>query len=402
MQPTDRLGMERAPLSRDFNNTALASWEKAAALLGAAISPASTIASMVLAPPAEETIFDRLVTGPDGKQTILPPTTESVVPRMKKIERAAKKPNPIVATVERQKRLGPADPANDVLHQKINDRDFLVHATRPGLSGNIRAMGGIMPSGDRFGKSIVRDPFVKNALAKGILEYSKSPFSGKTRLQTPDETRIYGLVPDRSLLTGTPELEPSLSPGVSLSRQMTVPALNEKKSYRFLVDPKARPTFPTAETGFKKPYAGDADPRFRIERHESEQRTYGTPLPIKNANRAIISEGEPKSMFEEFVADKNVDRYRSTMGNENLKILRERLGLPPLIKENVQEKLWTKISGLDKQREILEKEAKLIWDDKTLSAADKVRKAEDYTNKILAIIEESTSARAEYFKALGW
>lgn len=87
-KPTDRLGLERPVVSRDFENKPMAGWEKAASLIGAAVSPASTIASMVLAPPQEESLFDRAITGPDGK-TYYPEVSQSAVPRMKKVQRRA-------------------------------------------------------------------------------------------------------------------------------------------------------------------------------------------------------------------------------------------------------------------------------------------------------------------------
>ena len=88
-KPTDRLGIERVPLSREFQNEPMPGYEKAAAILGAALSPGSTIASLALAPPAEETIFDRQIKGPDGKLTILPSVSEGAVPRFKKAQRKA-------------------------------------------------------------------------------------------------------------------------------------------------------------------------------------------------------------------------------------------------------------------------------------------------------------------------
>lgn len=88
-KPTDRLGLERAPLSREFQNEPMPGYEKAAALIGAALSPGSTIASLMLAPPAEETLFERQVIGPDGKPTILPERSEGSVPRFKKVQRKA-------------------------------------------------------------------------------------------------------------------------------------------------------------------------------------------------------------------------------------------------------------------------------------------------------------------------
>lgn len=87
--PTDRLGLERPAISGDFENEPMAGWEKAAALIGAAVSPVSTIASTVLAPPPEESLFDRAIIGPDGKLEILPETLEGAVPRMKKVQRKA-------------------------------------------------------------------------------------------------------------------------------------------------------------------------------------------------------------------------------------------------------------------------------------------------------------------------
>lgn len=87
-KPTDRLGLERPVMSRDFNNQPTAGWEKAAALIGAAVAPGSTIASMLLAPPEEESLFDRAITGPDGK-TYYPKVSKSVVPRFKKVQRKA-------------------------------------------------------------------------------------------------------------------------------------------------------------------------------------------------------------------------------------------------------------------------------------------------------------------------
>lgn len=89
-KPLDRFGLEKVPISRGPNES-MSKWEKAAAILMAALSPASTIASMVLSPPQKEdaSIFDRQIINPDGSRTFLPEVTEAVVPKMKKVQREA-------------------------------------------------------------------------------------------------------------------------------------------------------------------------------------------------------------------------------------------------------------------------------------------------------------------------
>ncbi len=347
--PTDRLGLERPAISGDFENEPMAGWEKAAALIGAAVSPVSTIASTVLAPPPEETIFDRAITGPDGKLEILPETLQSVVPRMKKAQRKTITPNPVVAALQRLAQKGPLnDPANDIIHQKINDRNFLVHATRPEDAKHIRELGGIMPSIGALPRSVLRDPVIKNAVKAGNLHVKKGFYtSDKPSDIIRKDMRRYPLE-DTIKDLGKPELDPQRSPGVSLSRQMSVPELNPDKSYRFLLDPSARSTFPTAEKGFKKKYAdvpSGFPPSMLRDSHESEQRTFGTPYPVKRANRAIVSENSPKSPIEEYVSPEKVDYYRATMGNENIKKLQERLGVG---RRGSRNELWDEYQKLEK------------------------------------------------------
>lgn len=83
----DRLIPDRPIMSRPPDAEA-SGWEKAAALIGAALSPGSTIAGMVLGRPQEESLFDREIIGPDGK-AYYPEVTEGAVPRMKKVQRKA-------------------------------------------------------------------------------------------------------------------------------------------------------------------------------------------------------------------------------------------------------------------------------------------------------------------------
>ena len=321
-RPTDRLGLERAPLSREFQNEPMPGYEKVAALLGAALSPTSTIASMVLAPPAEESLFDRAISGPDGK-THYPKVSESVVPRMKKAQRKSATPNPIVAALQRAFQKGPtADPANDLMNQKINDRNFLVHATQPKNANRIRQSGGILPGSQytRLPESVLDDPVIKKMIAEGKVNIHRSPFSGELEIETP----VGNFSAHKKVETlGVPGT--SKAPGVSLSRQMSVPALSTGKSYRFLLDPNERKTFSTSEPGYGKAWTSDTYKSPALNYHESEQRTYGAPFPVKVGQRALTT-GEIKYPTEERIEPRNVDRYRATMGNETVKTLLERIG----------------------------------------------------------------------------
>lgn len=356
-KPTDRLGLERPVFSRDLDNRPMAGWEKAAALLGAAVSPGSTIASMVLAPPAEETLFDRAIKGPDGK-TQYPQVSESVVPRMRKAARKSVTPNPIVTALQRALQKGPiADPANDLLHQKINDRDFLVHATRPEKAKTIRELGGILPSGTFLPEKVLDDPVIRKMLSSGEGRIFRSPFSGGIELETP--AGVFKM--HKNQKTGIVNIDPDISPGVSMSRQLVVPDLGEDKNYRFLLNPKDRKTFPTAEPGFKKAGVADTYKHLSADKHESEQRTFGTPYPVKPANRALTTNSRMNYPTEERVDPRKVDRYRATMGNETVKTIFERLGVNVPSKEEkklrfqeakaVTAALWDKLqaAGLSKE-----------------------------------------------------
>lgn len=323
-KPTDRLGLERPVVSRDFDNKPMAGWEKAAALIGAAVSPASTIASMVLSPPQEESLFDRAITGPDGK-TYYPEVSESVVPKMRKAARKAITPNPVVAALQRAAKKGPlGDPANDIVHQKINDRDFLVHATRPRDAKKIIQSGTIMPGSrsDTLPENILKDPLVLAGIKDGSLKLHRSSFSGRMVLSRADGHE-YELSP--KMRSGTPGTDEAVAPGVSLSRQMVVPELSPAKSYRFLLDPKARKTFATAEPGFGKAHRLEIHKAFSPDPFESEQRTFGTPYPVARGNRAITAQ-PPAGPTEEYVRPGEEKLYRATMGNERFRHIRERIG----------------------------------------------------------------------------
>lgn len=323
-KPTDRLGLERPVVSRDFKNKPMAGWEKAASLIGAAVSPASTIASMVLSPPQEESLFDRAITGPDGK-TYYPEVAESVVPRMRKVARKAITPNPVVTALQRATKKGPlADPANDIVHQKINDRDFLVHATRPSDAKKIMQSGSIMPGSrsDTLPENILKDPLVLQGIKDGSLKLRRSAFSGRMVLERADGHE-YELSP--KMRSGTPGASEEVSPGVSLSRQMVVPELNPSKSYRFLVDPKARKTFATSEPGFGKAHREEVYKALSPDPFESEQRTFGAPYPVVRGNRATTAQ-MPVGPTEEYVRPGEEKLYRATMGNERFRHIRERMG----------------------------------------------------------------------------
>lgn len=323
-KPTDRLGLERPVVSRDFDNQPMAGWEKAASLIGAAVSPASTIASMVLAPPQEESLFDRAITGLDGK-TYYPEISESVVPRMKKAQRKSITPNPIVTALHRAAQKGPFnDPANDLIHQKINDRDFLVHATRPKDAKLIQKTGGILPGSrsDTLPDTVLKDPIILKGIKDGTLSIRRSPIDTKIRIERTLDGHEYRI--DTRQPTGLPGVDESESPGVSLSRQMIVPELSKEKSYRFLLNPKARSTFSTSEPGYGKKYANGGNP-YGSDLYESEQRTFGTPYPVLRGNRATVA-AEPSSPTEEFVRSEKIGTYRATMGNEKFRHIRERIG----------------------------------------------------------------------------
>lgn len=347
-KPTDRLGLERPVFSRDLDNRPMAGWEKAAALLGAAVSPGSTIASMVLAPPQEETLFDRAIKGPDGKTQYLQ-VYESVVPRMRKAARKSVTPNPVVAALQRAVQKGPlADPANDLLHQKINDRDFLVHATRPESAKKIRDSGGILPGegSEVLPEKVLNDPVIREMLRTGKIDFYRFPFSGNMQLDAGKHLK-FSLNPKQPV--GIPGAEPSISPGVSFSRQMSVPALNDEKNYRLLLDPKARKTFSTSEPGFGKAGFSEVFKPKGLDRFESEQRTYGMPYPVKPANRAVTTD-VPTLATEERVAPKNVDRYRATMGNETVKTIIERLGTKT-----------KSVAELKAEYKVLKDKADILW-----------------------------------------
>lgn len=323
-KPTDRLGLERPVVSRDFENKPMAGWEKAASLIGAAVSPVSTIASMVLAPPQEESLFDRAITGPDGK-TYYPEVSESVVPKMRKVARKAITPNPVVAALQRAAKKGPlGDPANDIVHQKINDRDFLIHATRPRDAKKIMQSGTIMPGSrsSTLPESILKDPLILQGIKDGSLKLHRSSFSGRMVIERSDGYE-YELSP--KMRSGTPGVDEYVSPGVSLSRQMVVPELELSKSYRFLLDPKARKTFATAEPGFGKAHRAEASKASSPDPFESEQRTFGAPYPVARGNRAITDK-MPAGPTEEYVRPGEEKLYRATMGNERFRHIRERIG----------------------------------------------------------------------------
>ena len=324
-KPTDRLGLERPVVSRDFENKPMAGWEKAASLIGAAVSPVSTIASMVLAPPQEESLFDRAITGPDGK-TYYPEVSESVVPRMKKAQRKSITPNPVVTALQRAAQKGPfKDTANDLTHQKINDRDFLVHATSPASAKFIQKAGAIFPgnASDTLPDAMLKDPIIRKGIKDGTLHLRRSAFDNRLVLERASDGTEYSL--SKNMKAGEPGKLQSESPGVSMSRQMVVPDLSSSKNYRFLLKPDARKTFSTSEPGYGKAFVPEKNKNIAENLHESEQRTFGGPYPVLRGNRATVA-AEPKGPTEEFVSPREINSYRATMGNEKFRHIRERVG----------------------------------------------------------------------------
>ena len=323
-QVESRLLQDRKILSRDYDNQPVAGWEKAAALIGAALSPGSTIASMVLGRPEEESLFDRQIQNPDGSYSY-PKVSESVVPKMRKRARAEMRPNPIVQAIQQHFKLGAVkDPANDLVHQKINDRDFLVHATRPKDATWIKDMGGIMPGSrsETLPENVLKDPLIRQGIKSGKLELYRDSLTGRMRISRQADGHEYEVHPKQ--LSGIAGTDEKNAPGVSLSRQMVVPDLNRDKNYRFLLDPKSRKTFATSEAGYKKPHTYEYSPE-NYDVFESEQRTFGTPYPVKVGNRATVAR-EPKGPTEEHVRPGEENSYRATMGNEMFRHVRERVG----------------------------------------------------------------------------
>jgi len=179
-KPTDRLRLER-PLLSNPGEEQPSLLEKSILLGSAAINPISTIASMLLAPPQEETIFERQVKGPDGKYTIVPPSQHSVVPRTTKSAR-----KPILASA------GLARPVNrrlPSLHEmSLDELDILEKQARVAEKSElISIFGKKAPEYERLSRSANSyDP-------KKADEASRAMNKMESKLPKTERNKLFGI-----------------------------------------------------------------------------------------------------------------------------------------------------------------------------------------------------------------